>query len=365
MSNQSELAQLAGVFAGSALSNRNLIINGAMQVAQRGTSFTGVQTGAYQIDRWKSLFSGVSTTGIATVTQSADAPSGFSHSYKMEVTTADTSLDPWAEYVVQQRIEGQNLAALKKGTADAEPVTVSFWVKSSTTGTYILEILDNQNSIRHINQSYTINTANTWEHKTLTFAGDTSGTLTYNNTVSLELNWCLAGGSNFTGGTLQTSWGSLVQSNRKVGQLNLYATSGNYWQITGVQLEVGDTSTPFEHRSYGDELARCQRYYYKSVGGGLYTQHGGAGLCFGIGAGVPVRFPVDMRATPSFSSSGSLQLSNATSGFSVTSVSLAGTQSSNQAAVLNVYASGLSTNSPYRLENAIFATSNLSFDAEL
>ena len=262
MSKARQLADLGNVYDDGALSNRSKIVNGAMQVAQRGTSAAITSGGYAALDRYRYELGG-GATGRATISQSSDAPDGFGSSYKVEVTTADAAPSAAYEYSFQQRLEGQNLQSLKKGTANAESVTLSFWVKSSVTGTFIVELMDNDNSNRHINKSYTINSANTWEYKTITFAGDTTGALANDNGNSLHLQFWHGAGSQFTSGSLQTSWGALTQANRAVGQTNLYATLGNTFYLTGVQLEVGDTATPFEHRSYGQELALCQRYYQR------------------------------------------------------------------------------------------------------
>ena len=283
------------------LGKRNLIINGAMQVAQRGTSFTGVEAPAYHLDRWRSHISGVSTKGICTITQDSDVPNGFAKSLKVAVTTADTSLDAWAEYAIQQRLEGQDLQRLCKGTSSTKEVTISFWVKSSLTGTYILEMMDDDNSSRHINASYTINTSNTWEHKSITFAGDTAGVFDNDNAKSMTLSWFLAGGSNFQGGSLQTSWGGLVQTKRQVGQVNFFANNGNTFQLTACQMEVGDTATEFEHRSYAEELTSCQRYYERmSFTSNQYTSI----ICYNEStndARGSLQYQVTKRAAPTIS----------------------------------------------------------------
>ena len=283
------------------LGRRNLLINGAMQVWQRGTSFTGVNSVAYHTDRFQS-YNSSNASGESTVSKSTDAPDGFGNSYKLEVTTADSSLHVSAEYGLYHYFEGQDLQGLKKGTSDAKSLTASFWVKSSVTGTFIVELMDNDNSNRHINKSYTINAANTWEYKTITFEGDTVGALDNNNNNSFHINWWLGGGTSFTSGTLQTSWGTLSQANRAGGQTNVHATVGNTWQITGVQLEAGDTATPFEHRSYGEELSLCQRYYlqYEGFVAGTY----GA-----TSAATSVNFPVQMRASPTVSASNPINIS--------------------------------------------------------
>jgi hypothetical protein len=282
------------------LGRRNLIINGAMQVWQRGTSFTGVNSLAYHTDRFQT-YNSSNASGESTISKSTDAPDGFGNSYKLEVTTADSSLHVNAEYGLYHYFEGQDLQGLKKGTSDAKSLTASFWVKSSVTGTFIVELMDNDNSNRHINKSYTINAANTWEYKTITFEGDTVGALDNDNNNSFHINWWLGGGTGFTGGTLQTSWGTLNQANRATGQTNVHATVGNTWQITGVQLELGDTDTPFEHRSYGEELTLCQRYYEK-VGNWNTTSQFYAMPAYrarSMSMGYTVQYKVTKRAIPS------------------------------------------------------------------
>ena len=240
---------------GGALSHRNMIINGAMQVAQRGTSATSVASAGYKVaDRWGLSYN---TGGTWTISQSTDAPSGFGYSQKYEVTTAQsTPTRLW----IQSSQEGYNVQSIGKGTSDAKQVTLSFWVKASVTGTNIAEIYD-VNNTRQISKSYTINTADTWEYKTITFDADTTGTFSNDNGASLRLVLPLASGTSFTSGTLNTSWASVTNANRHVGQTNHAATVGNTFYITGVQLELGSVATPFEHRSYADELVRCQRYF--------------------------------------------------------------------------------------------------------
>jgi hypothetical protein len=257
MSKAAELAALIG--SQTALSNRNLIINGAMQVAQRGTSFASVST-AYTLDRFQAQNSSL---GAFTVTQSSTAPDGFAKSLKWDCTTADASPAAGDFAGLNYRIEGQDLQQLKKGTSGALSTTVSFWVRSNKTGTYILEIVDADNS-RNIHKAYTISSADTWEHKELTFAGDTTGTLTNDNNLSMYLRWYLGAGSTYTSGTLATDWQANVNADRAVGQVNLADSTSNEWYITGIQFEVGTNASDFEHRSFGEELALCQRYYEKS-----------------------------------------------------------------------------------------------------
>jgi hypothetical protein len=304
MSKARELANLGNAYSDGALSNRNLLINSAMQVAQRGTSATvsNGNAGYKTVDRWKFNESGADTY-VMTMSQDSDAPEGFGFSCKYLVTTADTSLDAACFLRHTTNLEGQNLQQVKKGTASAEKLTVSFWVKSNVTGLYVFEIRDVDNN-RTVNKTYTINSADTWEYKTVSIPADTTGLLDNDNNLSFECSFVLAAGSNFTSGTLQTSWGPNTLANRGVGQTNLVNAVNNYWQITGVQLEVGDTATPFEHRSYGDELARCQRYYYR--------EESASGLMFGsvgfadssTNAYLQHPHPVRMRASPTLSTTG-------------------------------------------------------------
>ena len=245
---------------------RNIIINGGMDVAQRGTSFTGLQNSpVYGIDRWAYRRTGTFTSATFSMTQSTDVPTGqgFAKSLKIDCTAAEASLPAGVYAQFAQYIEGQMLQYLKKGTSSAESLTMSFWVKSNKTGTYIAELRDFDNT-RTINKSYTIDSANTWEKKTITFPGDTTGAFDNNNASSLQVNWNLCAGSDFTSGTLQTSWGSEVAANRAVGQVNLADSTSNEWYITGVQLEAGQVASDFEFLPTDVNLERCQRYFTKS-----------------------------------------------------------------------------------------------------
>ena len=256
------------------LGRRNLVINGAMQIAQRGTSFTSATT-AYHVDR----FIDVMNLGAWTVSQSTDSPDEFSNSWKWDCTTANGSLASNSELIFVTRLEGQNLQHLKYGTSSAESLTLSFWVKSSKTGTYTCEF--DQYGDRQISRTYTINSANTWEKKILTVPGDTGGSIDNDNSAEFQLLWWLGAGSNLTSGTLNTSaWAGVTNANRvSSSQVNLADNTANDWYITGIQLETGDTATDFEHRSYGEELLLCQRYYQKIIG--TYGSTQGLGTGFG------------------------------------------------------------------------------------
>ena len=281
---------------------KNIIINGDMSIAQRGTSFTGLSNGdsQYTLDRFKFQEAGAPTYQF-TMSQDTDVPSGqgFAKSLKMDCTTAQGSLAAADGVRIEQRFEGQNLQYLKKGTSNAESLTLSFWVKSNKTGTYIAEIFDNDNS-RQISKSYTIDSASTWEKKTITYAGDTSGSLDNNNSHSLDVRLWLGAGSNFTSGTLNTSWNSVTAANRVVGQVNLADSTANEWYITGVQLEAGTTASDFEFLPYDVNLGRCKRYCQKYIDPHLVGVNNSGNLPSRVG----MNLPVDMRTTPSASISG-------------------------------------------------------------
>jgi hypothetical protein len=244
-----------------------IIINGDMSVAQRGTSTSSAtSSGYYACDRWDT---NISSLGTWTISQSTDVPSGqgFANSMKWDCTTADASPSATDNLIIQQHIEGQNLQLLKKGTSSAEAVTYSFWIKSNKTGTYTVQLRDMDNS-RHICKQFTISSADTWEKKILSFAGDTTGAFDDDNAKSLQVDIYLGAGSNFTSGTLASSWSSYTQANTCPGNVNLADSTSNELYLTGVQLEVGEfdsTSIPsFPFESFENNLRKCQRYYFCS-----------------------------------------------------------------------------------------------------
>ena len=223
----------------------------------------------------------------------------------MDVTTADASLGADDAIYINTSVEGQNLQYIKKGTSSATSLTLSFWVKSNITGTYIFEIIDRDND-RAISKSYTISSANTWEKKTITYPGDTTGALDNDNARSFELIYWLGAGANFSSGTLQTSWGSRTTANDAVGQVNLGDNTANEWYITGVQLEAGTTASDFEFLPVDVNLQRCLRYYYYDDARiEMSTQRVSDGKRNGY-----KQFPVPMRASPTFTSESSTEISN-------------------------------------------------------
>jgi hypothetical protein len=244
---------------------KNLIINGAMQVSQRGTSSTNVSgTGYFACDRVK-FWSASSTSDVRwTVSQDTNAPEGFGSSYKLDCTTADATPD--ASYYGLLRVgltEGQDMLSTKFGTSSAETLTLSFWVKSNITGSQQV-LFVSHDSQKHAGNTFTITSVDTWEKKVITISGDANPANGFSNDNSLgfSIDMLVDAGSNYTGGTaLSDSWVSRVNADKAVNNLSLGASTSNYFQITGVQLELGSVATEFEHRSYGEELALCQRYY--------------------------------------------------------------------------------------------------------
>ena len=281
--------------------NRNVIINGAMTVAQRGTSVTGITSSGYQtLDRFKT--SG-SAGGTWTMAQTAITDlAQFAQSLKMDVTTAKSSPDSGSSFRIQTLLEGQDLQRFAKGTSSAKEYSLSFYVKGTTTGTYIVEFYDVDNT-RHVSKAYTIDAANTWEYKTLLFPADTTGAFDNDNASSLIISWYLMAGSDLTSGTLQQTWGAASNTTRASGQVNLAASTSNDWQITGVQLEVGDTATDFEHRTFADELQKCQRYCIVYGGVAAYDRVGVGHCTNATNFSVVISMPVEMRASPAESTS--------------------------------------------------------------
>jgi hypothetical protein len=259
MSRARDFADLAGSADAGGITGRNLIINGAMQVAQRG-DVSGITSDSYGgPDRFKL---NVASIGTFTISQSSTAPTGFKNSWKVDCTTADASPASGDLLRVIYRIEGQDLQQLAYGTSSAKAITLSFYVRSNKTGTYNVQFQQPDNSFKQAVLSYTIDSADTWEFKSITVAGDTAGVINNDNGDGLALLWVLGAGSTFTGGSERSTYTAFSNGDVAPTQtVNLADNTANEWMITGVQLEVGEQATPFEHRSFGDELSRCQRYF--------------------------------------------------------------------------------------------------------
>lgn len=307
MSNARKLAD--NLPSEGSLSERNMIINGAMQVAQRGTSKTLVNGQInFCTDRWHLYYAGFDNFA-GTLTQDSDVPagSGFANSLKITTTTAESAIasDEYAH--LSQLVEAQNLQQLAYGTSAAKQLTLSFYVKSSITGTFACGIYKQDNTAQIHNLTYTIDAANTWERKTLTFAANTlsGGAIDNNNGIGFYVNWHIAAGSSYKGGGSTSGWSAYAQNKWAdgLGTDAVMTTTNATFFLTGCQLEVGPQSTPFEHRSYGEEFLRCCRYYYSLAGvdeKGTAGKHIGGGVMrYATGFyGFPVTFPAPMRAVP-------------------------------------------------------------------
>jgi len=291
-----ELAQVPSVPSG----RRNLIINGAMQVAQRSTSVTGIgaSSGYFTVDRFKIDVG--STAGRLTMTQTSDGPSGFANCIKLDCTTADTSVAAGEFLVLATRFEGQDLQRFMKGTSDAKEYTVSFYVKGNASATYVCELADRDNS-RGVSKTFAVTTG--WTRVEITFPADTTGAFDDDNANSLDLQIWLHAGSTYNSGTLQQTWAAFTSANRAVGGSSFFDSTDRTFFITGVQLEVGSVATEFEHRSFGEELALCQRYLFRidRISGVNTAAHNGAWYSSDSFYGV-IHFPVKMRGQPTFTS---------------------------------------------------------------
>ena len=288
--------------------SRNIVHNGAMQVDQRhnGSSFTvvnGNTVTGYIADRFRINENSSSAMTAQTV---SDAPAGFAHSIKLTVTTADASLGSTEFHRIIQGIEGKDIAHLNFGSANAKTLTLSFHVKSSVTGQYYFSMFNGAANRGQL-KSYTISSANTWEKKTITIIGDQTGTWLTTNAAGIYLMWSLGTGSSYQSNTLDAYQAGFFMA--KSDQVNLAATNGSTWQLTGVQLEIGDTATPFEHEDIGTTLRKCQRYYIRWQSSSAnnwprffqpsYVDNGYVSGTFS--------FPVQMRATPSTAATGTWQ----------------------------------------------------------
>jgi hypothetical protein len=288
-----------GVLAPISSVMRNRIINGAMVIDQRnaGAAVTVDGSFPYITDRWQVQDF---TDGVISAQQVTDAPTGFVNSLKVTVTTADASLGSNQLSRIQQPIEGYNIADLGWGTASAKTVTLSFWVKSSLTGTFGGSFINSENT-RSYPFTYTVNAANTWEQKSITIVGDTSGTWLTTNGIGVQVIFSLAAGSSFLG--TAGAWAG-ADYRGATGQSNFMGTLSATWQVTGCQLEVGTQATSFEYRQYQQEFAMCQRYFYKLGGTGVNTRLGVGSYEDSTAVRGAIPFPVTMRAIPTGTASG-------------------------------------------------------------
>lgn len=305
MSKARELASLGDAYSDGALSNRNLIINGAMVIDQRngGSAVTVSAAGSYYgADRFNFF---KNSSANFTIQQSSVAPQGFNKSLSATVTSAASSTAA-QNVVFGQSIEGFNTAHLHWGSANASTLTLSFWVRSSLTGTYCVAFRNAAFNRSYVAE-YTINTADTWEQKTITVSGDTTGTWETGNLAGIRVVWDLGSGSDAIVTAETWSSGAPVRTTNQVDWAN---TSSATFYLTGVQFEIGDTVTPFEHRSYGQEMALCQRYYTKIGGDALADIYGAAYITGGGFILDTLTLPVKMRAAPTGTKVGTWTVSN-------------------------------------------------------
>ena len=315
MSKASELANLIGnINAGGGGVNRNVIINGAMTVAQRATSATGLGTsdGYNTIDRMRLNLDGANA-GRFTMSQSTDAPTGFANSLKLECTTADTSTAAGERLELEQRIEGRNMQAFAKGTSSAKPFAVSFYVKGNASATYSCELFDGDNS-RQVQKLFNVTTD--WTRVELSFPADTTGALDNDSENSFLIIFHLHGGSTYSSGTLDSTWATFTNANRAVGISSFFDSTSRTFFITGLQLEVGQNPTEFESEPFERTLTKCQRYFqqWTQEASGFATNNYAAVADSVMHADtfafMQYHHPVDLRATPSLTFNGNFVSNN-------------------------------------------------------
>jgi len=299
MSKAAELAKAGETLTNQPSGRKNIVTNGAMQVSQRATSVTGIgaSSGYFTLDRYNLLCD--NTAGRLTMTQTADGPSGFANCLKLDCTTADTSIAAAERFAIRQSFEGQDLQQFKKGTSDAEDFQVSFYAKANGNFTYVCGFYDVDNN-RTVSRTFAVTSS--WQRFTINFGKDTTGAFGDDNASSLQLRWYLHAGSTYTGGTLQEEWGAVTNNETAGGMTSsFFSSTDNTFFLTGVQLEVGSQATNFEHRSFGEELALCQRYGWNIAA--VVNGRVGVGQTVGSGvADVLINHPVTMRAAPTLPS---------------------------------------------------------------
>ena len=347
-----------------------IVINGDMKIQQRGDQ-TGVSSAQYvNADRF---FINCDNLGAYSFTASTDTPGfGFSKSMKIDCTTADASPASGDSLYLSMQTEGQNLQMMRKGTASAKTSTVAFWVKSNKTGNFTCELWDRTND-RSVGKLVNIASADTWEKKIVNFPADTTGALNNDAARSVMLSWFLDCGSNFKGGTLNTTWASRSDTNRAVGNtLALGSSTDNEFLITGVQWEMGtfdsETMPPFQFEDAASSLARCQRYcIVYGTGEANYQQLGETGISTSTTAAqITFNHPTEMRGIPTLSNSGNLALGQGTALVAMTAIAINTNNDTRQSTgVTATVSSGLTAHKPYRIDQNNSSSSVVTFDAEL
>jgi hypothetical protein len=343
-----------------------------MQVAQRGTSVTSHNAVSYTtVDRFKT----VCETGTYTVIQESLTSgnaylNGFKKALRLDTTTAEASAGSAGEQTtIEQRIEGQNLQQFLKGTANAKPFTLAFWVKASKTGSNLQVNLRDADNTRQVGGTYDIDAADTWEKKVINFPADTTGAFDNDNANSLTIEWFLDGGSNYSGGAVPTAWEASANADRNVTNFDLAGSTDNDWALTGVQLEVGtfDTNTipdfPFE--SFASNLIKCQRYCQVYKTENAYGMMSPASVNSASVANGIFTFPTHLRAIPSLSTSGSFGLYSGDGGDAVSGIVIDANSDDASRLVCTISGSGFTDNSAAFLRAENDSDAKMTFDAEL
>jgi len=348
-----------------------IIINSDMAVAQRGTSFTGVSSGSnFPVDRFEFY---PTNLGAYTIIQEALTSgeaynNGFRTALRIDTTTADASPAATDYAILRTKFEGQDLQLFKKGTANAEKFTLAFWVKSNKTTTGQVNLFDIDNN-RLVSGTYTISSANTWEKKVINFPADTTGAFDNNNALSLVVEFFLDGGSNFTGGTAPTAWEAQTNADRNANNFAIGSSTDNDFAMTGVQLEVGEytssTLPPFQHESFGDNLARCQRYCQVYKTESAYGMMSPASVNSTSTANGIFTFPTHLRAIPSLSTSGSFGLYSGDGGDAVSGIAIDANSDDASRVVCTISGSGFTDNSAAFLRAENDSDAKMTFNAEL
>jgi len=301
MTKAAELAKIGEVATNSQIGGRrNIVINGAMQVAQRATSATGLgtQNNYFTLDRWKAT---INSAGRFTMSQTADGPVGFANCMKLDCTTADASIAAGEYLIMEHHLEGQDVQAIGKGVTGAKEVTLSFYVKANAAFDFVAELHDQDNGRTN---GRVFSTTTDWVRHEITFQADVddgSSPFDDDNANSLSIKFWLHAGTTYSGGTLASSWENITQANRAAGIDSFFSSTDNNFFITGVQMEVGSVATPFENRSFGEEIILCQRYFRLSNDGSSAYQAVGNAVGYAETTSSFTAFwtwETEMRATP-------------------------------------------------------------------
>jgi hypothetical protein len=343
---------------------RNRIINGTFTISQyNGTSSVTPSSDGYIIDRYKVENSQASKLTYQQNAGSVTPPAGFSN-YLGTTVASTVSIGAGDYFLISQPIEGYNVADLNWGTANAQTVTLSFWVRSSLTGTFGGSLQNSANT-RSYPFTYTISSANTWEYETITIAGDTSGTWLTTNGIGLKVRFSVGTGSTYSGTAGAWAGTSYLSA---TGATSIMATASATLQITGVQLEAGTTASPFEYRQYGTELALCQRYCYKIATSGGYSTYATTGMFISTTrVDFPILFPTYMRASPTgtYTAANTYLPSSAGTDFTPSAVASVSGSACPQAITVTFTVSGATAGRAATLTDLSSTASNMIFSAEL